>query len=427
VEVYVDRFGLDRWKNASLAHRLTLADLGQTLDTDFQPQVDNGNLSFKGVSNKQIETASQGVLHWRGPTGTMAKSIAYVGRDRKINAPLDYDVPTLHAWNNDGVGMGSWDQYPLVFDDTLRIQSLTVAPRIFLGFRLRAARALNISPSNAAQRLIRQIAVYGNHGAPLRDNGTEPRGVYASDVMRDVINRFCPMLNAGGVKDTQTVIDHLVFDTPTDPYDAFTLVNGYHQWLLAAWEDGTVEFQPADLSTPDWIVRTDDEGITVELHGDNVDQFANGIVVSYTSIDDRTVVLTPLAEPSLRDDDPDNPANKERIEHWTRLELSVRATRKMALALGQAALREFNTPKRPGTITVAGGYVPDSQRNPQPGWRVRYGQTIQIADLLNDERGRLITQTSWDGDGNLTITLEQPPPRTEAILARLEAGAEAID
>jgi hypothetical protein len=228
------------------------------------------------------------------------------------------------------------------------------------------------------------------------------------------------------------MIEHLVFDTPTYPFDAITLINGYHLWQLGAWEDGKVQFEPADLSFSDFQVRSDDLGVTLDLQGDSVDEFANGIVVSYTDVADRAQVLWPkdpatgtVLNSSLLDEDPNNPANIEGIDRWpVVLELSNPATASGALALGATALAEFNRPKSPGTVTVTGGYIMDGQENPVPSHKVRAGMTLSISDLPN-ESPRLITATSWSEDGTLSITLEQPPSRVDAVLARFAIQASS--
>jgi len=115
-----------------------------------------------------------------------------------------------------------------------------------------------------------------------------------------------------------------------------------------------------------------------------------------------------------------NPANKEGVTRWPFvLELSRSATKKMALRLGEVALLETNRAKQRGTINVTGGYVMDGEENPRPASEVRYGDTIAIADLPNDFP-RLITATTWQEDGSISITLEQPPSRVDAVIARLE-------
>jgi hypothetical protein len=67
-----------------------------------------------------------------------------------------------------------------------------------------------------------KLALYGSHGLTLRQGDTaEPLGVYASDVIKNIAARWCPLLDTSGVQDTSYVIQHLAFRDRTYPYDAF--------------------------------------------------------------------------------------------------------------------------------------------------------------------------------------------------------------
>jgi hypothetical protein len=418
MEVYADRSG-DRWQEASLNYRVEMANSNTLLDTDYTASVDTGSVSFRGITQKVIPVSSQGVLMWQAPSGVKAKRFQYKGQQHNISP--NCEAALLWANDTDSTNMGSWDSYALTMDSTIRSTTLTTG-RSFLGLRLRAGGDHTPSATEGAKRIFRQLCVYGDHDVALQDNGSEPDGVYASDVLRDIVDRFCPYLDASEIDDTSAILEHLVFDSPTMPFDAFTTLNGFHQWLLGAYEDGKVIFRPADLTRTDWIVNTDADGIDLTLQGEAIDGgVANGMPVAYTDVSERQVVLWPDQYEELRDDDPDHPANQEGITRWPFvLELSNKATKQMALRLGEVALEELNRAKRPGTVTVQGGYVLDLKENPRPAHEVRYGQTLAFGNLPNISRPHLITATSWNQDGSLSITLEQPPTRVDAVMARLE-------
>jgi hypothetical protein len=89
-----------------------------------------------------------------------------------------------------------------------------------------------------------------------------------------------------------------------------------------------------------------------------------------------------------------------------------------AAQIGRIALAEFNLPKAPGTITVT-GHIKDRAGHWQQGWRVRAGDTVAITDHPND-RPRLVTETTWDHDSKtLTISVEGPAHRLDAVLDRI--------
>jgi hypothetical protein len=87
------------------------------------------------------------------------------------------------------------------------------------------------------------LALYGDHGLPLI--GTDPKGVAASDVIRHVIGKYCPLLNTDGVQATTYPIPHLVFRDGVDPYDALLDVNKYHLWQLGVYENRTSPSGPS--------------------------------------------------------------------------------------------------------------------------------------------------------------------------------------
>jgi len=268
-----------------------------------------------------------------------------------------------------------------------------------------------------------QPAVYGNHTAPLV--GAAPSGVYASDVIKDVVSRYCPALNTNGVQQSTYVIPHLTFKDRIDPYDAFLAVNAFHLWGLEVWEDRTLYFGPVDLTDYKWQVRLTDPGTTVDLQGDDTEHLANGIVVQFTNLlTGKPDVLTPLTTPDLLDTRIDNPATLHGLNHWTTLQLSNPTTPDSATQMGRAALAEFNQPKGQGTIHVT-GHIRDRAGNWQPGWKPRAGETVAIVDHPND-RPRLITETTWSQDGHkLSLALDGPPKRMDAVFDRLTTTLKA--
>jgi len=266
--------------------------------------------------------------------------------------------------------------------------------------------------------------IYGAHGLALI--GADPKGVAASDVIRDLIRRFCPKLNADGVPDTTYPIRHLKFADSTYPYDAMLQANGYHLWNFAVWEGGTAYYQPFDLTDYDWEVRLTDPGVSVELQGDTTDGLANGIEVTYTdALTGKRARLTPDDTPELADSSASNEANRHGLQVWTQIDISSPVPTPDAVQLGRVALAEYNQPKAPGTITVTGGYLRDRAGHWQQGWKVRGSQRVAILDHPN-ARPRLITEAQWDHDTKtLTIATDSTLKRVDAILDRFGTALAA--
>jgi len=263
-----------------------------------------------------------------------------------------------------------------------------------------------------------KLAVYGADIPRYTGETGEPEGVYASDVIRDVARRFCPMLNTSGVMDTNYVLQHLAFKDRTDPYDAFLEVNKYHLWHLGVWENRTLTFRPYDLSDYDWEIRTDDSGTTFSPQGPSTDNLFNGIVVVFQDIITGTkTVLDPVSFPVLADTSPDNPWNEWGFNRWDEIELSTPTLGAQALQIGRAVLADRNRPKTPGTITVS-GYVRDRAGNRQPVWKIRAGDTISVTNFPNDSP-RLIHETSYD-DATKTnsLSVDAPAATIDALFDR---------
>jgi len=269
-----------------------------------------------------------------------------------------------------------------------------------------------------------KLAVYGTHGLPTIGT-TEPKGLAASDVIKNIASRFCPKLRTDGVETTTYPIPHLVFKEDTEPYDAFLQINAHHLWQLAVWENRTLHYGGVDLSDHDWEIRLSDPGVSVDLQGDSTEALANGIVVHFDNVTTgQKERLSPQTYAELRDDSVENPANRHGIERWIQLNLSSPTTAEAALWQGRAALAENNQPKAPGSISIT-GHVRDRAGHWHPGWKVRAGDTIAITDHPND-RPRMVVETSWEHDSRkLTIAVDQSFKRLDALLDRLATGLRA--
>lgn len=271
-----------------------------------------------------------------------------------------------------------------------------------------------------------KVAVYGNHRLTRRTGEPgEPGGFYASDVMENIIRRFCPKLDIGGVTPSSYVIQHLVFRTATTPYDALLELNKYHLWNLAVWENKTLHFAPYDLTTYDWQVRTYDPGVEFSPQGPSIDDTFNGIEVVYTDVLKGVQQrLTPDTHPELASTDPTNPWNVHAIQKWDEISLSTPTTEAAAAALGRAALGERSHPKAPGTIKVT-GYIRNRLGVEEPAWKVRAGDTIAVTDFPNDQP-RLIVETSWDDERKeLSISVDKPFALLDAYIDRLGSAVGA--
>lgn len=269
-----------------------------------------------------------------------------------------------------------------------------------------------------------KVAVYGDHGVPLvTGDPAEPPGVRASDVLRDVIERYCPKLDTSGILDTTYVIQHLAYKDTTTAYQVALDVNKYHLWGFGVWDSKRVVFAPYNLADADWEIRTRDPGVEFSPQGDSVDDLFNGVIIEYSDVlTGRTERLTPDVHPDLADDADENVWGLNGLQAWKTIQLSTPQTTNQALEIGRAALADTLRPKQPGAITVR-GHLRDRVGNWQQGWKVRAGDTVMLTDFPND-MPRLITETSWDDETKtLTLTLDAPASTLDAFMDR-QANAQ---
>lgn len=419
-EVYADRSAAN-WVPPTLNARIENAIAGHVLDNDFQASAEGAVLRFDGSKDRSIPNNSRALLMYVMPEACRAAAFAY--RLRQDNAGGNYADPILYATDDDTNLLSAQDQYTLSASTSVQTQDLTSARRFLTLALIRSATG---TPTAAAKRHYTTPAVYGNHGLDKRDNGDEPDGFYASDVIRDIVSRFCPKLSADGVEDTAYTISHIAWPESTTPYDAIQELAAYHLYNLGVWEDRTLHFAPYDLTTADWHVRYDDEGVTVNLQGDSTEGLRNGVVVEFTDVKTGLArTLYPADYEQLRDDSDSNPANRHGIELWSEpISVPFPCSESDALQLGEIALEDSVLPKASGSISVT-GYVRDARGNRQPAWKVRAGDTIAITNFPND-RPRLIADTSWNhGSKALTVNVELPSQSVEALYARIANRRQA--
>lgn len=430
-EIYVDR-DLSQWHSASRARQVALIGGNFTQAADPQTFVDP-----TGTPGLLIQHA--GV--WASPIRPLAEAWYDVGEGNKIGR-VYYSFANV---GNASLVDANWAlQYRLTdTDDASVIQqdsgdiwngTMTAAMSAVTGGSRYAFISFfyTTAPGGAAayQYSVHatELAVWGNHGLNLY-GPADPYGVLASDVIRDIIGRFCPKLNTAGVLDTSFPIPHLVFRDLTHPYDALLEVNKYHLWDFAVWENKTLSFKPMDLTDYDWEIRLDDRDYpaSVSLQGDSTQDLANGVAVTFQDVaTGQTRVLLPTNHAELRDPDVENPFTKHGYQAWKPYQVSVPTTEAAALQLGRAALAEFNQPQAPGSITI-GPHIRDRAGHPQPAWKVRAGDRVAITSSTSlSDRPRVISETSYDhGSRQVMMSLDGGVKRLDAVVDRMSVALAA--
>lgn len=416
-EVFVER-DLSAWTTPSRSRQATLLTANNSLN-DFEVGRDTTN-SLPALILK-IDGA------WASPYAPLTEALYDAGPGSQIASFYMVTEGGAGVASNASFNLfiqgGSTDAAPDVSSADLWAGTNTtvnqaIGPRRYITASFSYATTPGGADGFAGRMFLNNLTLFGNHGiTPIGD--AQPLGYPASEVIKYIAKKYCPMLNTRGVQATTWPIPHLVFKDPTDPYDAFLAVNAYHLWELGVWENKTLTFGPTDRTDYDWEVRLSDFGVTVNLQGDSTEDLANGIIVDFADVATGSkVTLFPDSTVELQDPSQENPATRHGLQRWTKISLSSPTTGAAAIQIGRAALAEFNAPKAPGTITVT-GHVRDRAGHWQPGWKVRAGDMVAITDHPNDSP-RLVTETAWNHDSKqLTITVDSSAKRLDAVLDRI--------
>jgi hypothetical protein len=212
------------------------------------------------------------------------------------------------------------------------------------------------TPAAGASVQLSKLAVYGNHGLTTHDRRPlEPDGLYLSDILKNIAQRFCPMLDTSGVQTNNYVVQHAAYRDRTTPYDAFLDLNKYALWHLGVWDNRQLVYRPYDLTDYDWEIRTDDPGTTFSPQGPSTDSLFNGIAVTYTDpLTGVTDTITPDTTAELADTSSDEPVEHARHQRVGEITLSTPCWLRRRCCSGRRRWRIATGPKTPGTITTTG-------------------------------------------------------------------------
>jgi hypothetical protein len=428
-EIYVDR-DMSAWGNMTARRR------SAWLTANWMPQDPQASTDSTDTSVANLSTAISGA--WVSPYRPLSEAwydagpgnlLGKVGYSWKIDGPLS-SADANWNWHvdlsSDDITTSFATSGNLRAAGPSTLQTLTDTT----GWRYATIQMFyNATPGGADATIYAiawsKLAAYGNHGLTLHTGEPgEPQGVYASDVLRDIAVRFCPLLDTIDVEDTDYVIQHLTFKDRTFPYDAFLELNKYHLWDLGVWDHGRLAFRPLDLSEYDWEIRTDDPGTTFAPVGPTTEDLFNGIEVTYTDIlTGKQETVTPDDDATLLETSDGNPWNQFGVPHWHPIQLSTPTTRAQAIQIGVAALAEKNRPKTAGSLSVR-GYIRDRAGNLQPAWKVRAGDVIRVTNF--NEVNRLIVETTYDDESKtLTAAIDFPFQTLDALFDRQQNALTA--
>ena len=293
-------------------------------------------------------------------------------------------------------------------------------PHLLINFQLTG------TVSGDSSLTLRKLAVYGNHGITLR--GSDPKGVYASDVVSYVISKSPLTATSDSVEPTSFVIPHLIYPEDTSlrqVIEEVTILGGQgnvpNDW--GAYDNKTFFWRSPGTYGRTWRVRRD-QVATAQSEGPDADLRTAGVKVSYTDAAGTSKSVGPIGSNAdyetneLLDIDPDNPAF--RIQGAYATESVGITSQEGAVNIGKLILNERNRLQWRGSITLQ-GEATDENGNTYPVAEVRAGDQIIVEDDA-DLTPRPVNSTSYSHSSlTLSANVGARPDSLESLLGQLAA------
>ena len=284
--------------------------------------------------------------------------------------------------------------------------------------------------STSTEMKLRNLAVYGNHGLNLQ--GTDPKGVFGSDVIRYVIGQTLLNATSASVEQSSQIIRHLAFreDTPiNEVIEQITAVGSSttqpNDW--GVYENKTFFWATPGTYGKTWRVRRD-QVATAMSEGPDAEARIAGVKIVYSDASGKQFSVGPVGSNAdtetaqLESIDPDNPASRIPGAYEV-VNVGLVPLEADAINIGKLILNEHNQLKWRGSVDLQ-GEVTDQNGNRYPVALVRAGDQIVIEDDA-DTRPRPVNSTSYNhSDMSLQANVGARPDTLESLLGRLAAVTE---
>lgn len=434
-EIFADQ-DLSAWGDISRQRKLDKMDAGQKLtgSSEVTPPDDSTGIPALVLAMDAIQTAaSLEVMYDAGlPIGDLYYDL------------VNKDNPTLN-----GMSAANWTlRLRLATDDVLSAYDDTgdLLPNPDTGYlsatddnRKRAFIEWNRDAAGSADGSWavhgRDLTVYGRHSLPKR--GADPGGLYVSDMVRYILERWCPLLELApdSIEPTSFAVPHAVFkeDTTAKAMIEALVMFGGNAELPLDW--GVYDGRTFFMRTPgsygrEWRMRAD-EGADPEDSGPDAGERITGVKVAYSDGSEKSKTVGPpgtnsdVETAALEVSDPNHPANRMGAPRRKRLDAQITSLPGATL-LGQLFLAEQNRKKHRGDV-AAKGWQRDAAGNRHPPYMVRAGDTTVPEDDPNlDTAERRIIGTSYDSENReARVSIGADPDRFDVLLAK--AGVVVSD
>lgn len=272
------------------------------------------------------------------------------------------------------------------------------------------------------------VRLIGDHDLTSHGDTPGTEGFLASDVIAHVISRFAPLLKfttgpLGTIQPSSYPIPQLTWPDSTN---AGEMVRGATRFGLedwAVWESRTFHWHGRGARGRRWLARVAQAGL--EETGPQIDQLWESVVVEYRDVDGSTRRVGPpgsgadVESSSLKDADPENPANQLGIPRRTLLRAGT-LTPEAAIEIGRRFLAEQKALDSSGRARFV-GYVMDERGVMHPTSHVRAGDQVRFIDAADGSWRRIVRADHQRKERAVTVDLDAPPDGLAAVLERLQA------
>lgn len=277
------------------------------------------------------------------------------------------------------------------------------------------------------------LTVYGTEDP---SNGLY-EGLLASDIVAYIVQRFAPTLNFttgpnGTIRPSAFVIGQFAHLEPTTAAEMVGAASrfGLEDW--AVWDDRTVFWAPRGTFGRRWRARVGPAQL--QETGPQVDRLWNCAILQYRDVDGTTRTVgfpgsgADVEDESLRDSDPENPANKLGI---TRCAPPLRAgtlTPGAAIKICATFLDETKRLDASGRAAIT-GHAMDQAGVLWPYHEIRAGDEIEFIDAAAAGYRRIVRVEHEEAAKTARVDLDAPPDALNALLERLgvEMAAAGFD
>jgi hypothetical protein len=189
----------------------------------------------------------------------------------------------------------------------------------------------------------------------------------------------------------------------------------------AVWENKTFYWADRGTFGRNWRARV--APAQLQETGPQIDRLWESVIVQYQDVDGSTRTVGPpgsgadTEDASLKDTDPENPANELGITRRSRLSMGT-GTAAAAVQVGARFLAEQKLLDSSGQATIV-GHVEDDHGVTHPAWQVRAGDTITFVDAADTSARRIVRASYDDPSRTCQVDLDAPPDAMAALLQRL--------